>query len=144
MKQILKIILPQKNGSIESKSLILVSFCWKQNFLRIYNALIALKLVIVGVAFFLGHPVFVLFHLFSGKLCDATGSYDLPFFISGALLWGAAVLLAVVVKCSCWREGRVLSTTNNESINASKGPRELDTMTWTSVPVEEECKETTI
>ena len=39
-KQILKITLPQKNSSRikepSSKSLILVTFCWKKNFLRIY------------------------------------------------------------------------------------------------------------
>ena len=59
--------LPQKNGSRiktpSSKSLIFVSFCWKKNVLllnaltNLIQSLISLKLVIVGVAFFLGHPV---------------------------------------------------------------------------------------
>ena len=46
-----------------SKSQILVSFSWKKNFLSIYAltnliwSQIYLKLVIVGVAFFLCHPV---------------------------------------------------------------------------------------
>ena len=62
--------LPQKNDSRiktpSSKSLILVSFCWKINVLFINTltnliwSLISLKLVIVGVAFFLGHPVYVM------------------------------------------------------------------------------------
>ena len=60
--------LPQKNGSRiktpSSKSLILVSFCWKKKVLLInaliylIESLIPLKLVNVGVAFFLGHPVY--------------------------------------------------------------------------------------
>ena len=63
--------LPQENGSRiktpSSKSLILVSFCWKKNALlinaltNVIYSLISLKLVIVGVAFFLGHPVYVVF-----------------------------------------------------------------------------------
>ena len=47
-----------------SKSLILVSFCWKKNvyihitaLTNLISSLISLKLVIVCVAFFLGHPV---------------------------------------------------------------------------------------
>ena len=42
-----------------SKSVILVSFCWKKNVLltNVTYSLISMKLVIVGVAFFLGHPV---------------------------------------------------------------------------------------
>ena len=49
-----------------SKSLILVSFCWENNVLLInaltnlIQSLISLKLLIVGVAFFLGHPVYSL------------------------------------------------------------------------------------
>ena len=60
--------LTQKNGSKiktpSSKSLILVSFCWKKNVLLItvltnlIKSLISLKLVIESVAFFLGHPVY--------------------------------------------------------------------------------------
>ena len=69
-KQILKITLPQKNGSRiktpSSKLLILVSFCWqKRIFYALMHSLIwfspwflLLKLVIIGVAFFLGHPVY--------------------------------------------------------------------------------------
>ena len=67
-KQILKMTLPQKNGSRiktpSSKLLILVSFCWKKKILRInaltnlIESLISLKLEIIGVAFFLGHPVY--------------------------------------------------------------------------------------
>ena len=67
-KQNLKWHCFRKNGSRiktpSSKSLILVSFCWKKDFLRIYAltnlswSLISLKLVIIGVAFFLGHPVY--------------------------------------------------------------------------------------
>ena len=59
--------LTQKNCSKiktpSSKSLILVSFCWKKNVLLItvltnlIKSLISLKLVIESVAFFLGHPV---------------------------------------------------------------------------------------
>ena len=71
-EQILKMTLPQKNCSRiktpSSKSLILLSFGWKKNVLLI-NALtnfilclISLKLVIVGVAFFLGHPVYPVKH----------------------------------------------------------------------------------
>ena len=67
-EQILKMTLPQKNGSRiktpSSKSLIWVSFCWEKYVLLI-NALtnsilllISLKLVILAVAFFLGHPVY--------------------------------------------------------------------------------------
>ena len=67
--QILKMTLPQKNGHrIKTpllKLVILVSSCWKKNFVR-NNAhsffilfLVFLKSLSVGVAFFLGHPVLV-------------------------------------------------------------------------------------
>ena len=59
--------IDSENGSKiktpSSKSLILVSFCWKKNVLLItaltnlIKSLISLKLVIESVAFFLGHPV---------------------------------------------------------------------------------------
>ena len=62
-----KMTLPQKNGhrikTPSSKLMILVSFCWENNSIRIYAhsffilSLVFLKLLIVGVAFFLGHPV---------------------------------------------------------------------------------------
>ena len=62
--------LPQKNGhgikTPSSKLTILVSSCWEKNFIRnnAHNffilSLVFLKLLIVSVAFFLGHPV--LFH----------------------------------------------------------------------------------
>ena len=45
-------------------------------------------------------------YFITGKLSDATGSYDIPFYISGAVLWSAGTVLAVVVKCSCWKESR--------------------------------------
>ena len=62
-----EITLPQKNGSRiktpSSKLTILVSSCWEKNYTN-NNAhkffilfLIFLKLLIVSVAFFLGHPV---------------------------------------------------------------------------------------
>ena len=64
---ILKMTFTQINGSKiktpSSKSLILVSFCWKKNVLLItaltnlIKSLISLELVIESVAFFLGHPV---------------------------------------------------------------------------------------
>ena len=60
--------LPQKNGhrikTPSSKLTILVSSCWEKNFVRnnAHNfsllSLIFLKLLIVSVAFFLGHPVY--------------------------------------------------------------------------------------
>ena len=66
--QILKMTLPQKNGhrikTPSSKLTILVSSCWGKNFFIHNNAhnsfilsLVFLKLLIVSVAFFLGHPV---------------------------------------------------------------------------------------
>ena len=65
--QILKMTLPQKNGhrikTPSSKLTILVSSCWEKNFIRnnAHNffilSLVFLKLLIVSVAFFLGHPV---------------------------------------------------------------------------------------
>ena len=71
---ILKMTFPQKNGhrikTPSSKLVILVSSCWKKFFLRInvhhyfIQSLVFLKLVIVGVAFFLGHPVFCNYLLF--------------------------------------------------------------------------------
>ena len=67
--QILKITLPQKSGhrikTSSSKLTILVSSCWEKNFIRnnVHNffilSLVFLKLLIVSVAFFLGHPVYV-------------------------------------------------------------------------------------
>ena len=77
--QILKMTLPQKNGhriqTPSSKLMILVSSCWKKNF--IYDnghslfilSLVFLKSLIVSVAFFLGHPVFFTFlwHVFFSK-----------------------------------------------------------------------------
>ena len=64
---ILKLTLPQKNGSRikmpSSKLTILVSSCWEKNFIRnnAHNffilSLVFLKLLIVSVAFILGHPV---------------------------------------------------------------------------------------
>ena len=69
--QILKMTLPQKNGhrikTPSSKLTILVSSCWENNFIRnnVHNFLILylvfLKLLIVSVAFFLGHPVYIHF-----------------------------------------------------------------------------------
>ena len=66
---ILKITLPQKNGprikTPSSKSLILVSFCKKENVLlinaltKLIYSMVSLKLVIKIVAFFLGHPVYL-------------------------------------------------------------------------------------
>ena len=66
--QILKMTLPQRNGdrikTPSSKLTILVSSCWEKNdrnndahkfFILL---LVFLKLLIVSVAFFLGHPVF--------------------------------------------------------------------------------------
>ena len=65
--QILKITLPQKNDhriqTPSSKLMILVSYCWKKNFIRnnghslFILSLVFLKSLIVSVAFFLGHPV---------------------------------------------------------------------------------------
>ena len=66
-EQILKITLPQENGSRikmpSSKLMILVSSCWEKNYTN-NNAhkffilfLVFLKLLIISVAFFLGHPV---------------------------------------------------------------------------------------
>ena len=67
--QILKMALPQKNGhrikTPSSKLTILVSSCWEKNFIcnNAHNffipSLVFLKLLIVSVAFFLGHPVYV-------------------------------------------------------------------------------------
>ena len=66
-KQNLKMTLPQKNGhrikTPSSKLTILVSSCWKKNFIRnnAHNffilSLVFLILLNVSVAFFLGHPV---------------------------------------------------------------------------------------
>ena len=66
-RQILKMTLPQKNRhrirTSSSKLMILVSICWENDFIQInaHNfstlSLAFLKLLIVGVAFFLGHPV---------------------------------------------------------------------------------------
>ena len=66
---ILKMTLPQKNGHrIKTPSIkltILVSSCWEKKFIRnnAHNffilSLVFLKLLIVSVAFFLGHPVFL-------------------------------------------------------------------------------------
>ena len=64
-----KFSLPQKSHhrikTPSSKLTILVSSCWKKNFIRNNNAhnffilsLVFLKLLIVSVAFFLGHPVY--------------------------------------------------------------------------------------
>ena len=60
--------LPQKNSNRikmhSSQLMILVSFCWQKNFIlnNAYNchilSLVYFKLLIVGVAFFLGHPVY--------------------------------------------------------------------------------------
>ena len=66
-EQILKMTLPQKNGhrikTPSSKLTIFMSSYWKKNFIR-NNAnnffslsLVFLKLLIVSVAFFLGHTV---------------------------------------------------------------------------------------
>ena len=65
--QILKVTLPQKNGhrikTPSSKLTILVSSCWGKNFIHnnthtfFILSLLFLKLLIVNVAFFLGHPV---------------------------------------------------------------------------------------
>ena len=66
--QILKMALPQKNGhrikTPSSKLTILVSSCWEKNFIRnnTHNffilSLVFLKLLIVTVAFFLGHHIY--------------------------------------------------------------------------------------
>ena len=66
--QILKMTLPQKNGhriqTPSSKLTMLVSSCWEKKFIRnnAHNffilSLVFLKLLIVSVAFFLGHPVY--------------------------------------------------------------------------------------
>ena len=66
--QILKMTLPQKNShriqTPSSKLMILVSSCWKKNFIRnnghslFILSLVFLKSLIVSVAFFLGHPVY--------------------------------------------------------------------------------------
>ena len=66
-EQILKMTLPHKNGhriKMPSSTLtILVSSCWKKNFIRnnAHNffilSLVFLKLLIISVAFFLGQPV---------------------------------------------------------------------------------------
>ena len=66
--QILKMTLPQKSGhriqTPSSKLMILVSSCWKNNFIRnnghslFILSLAVLKSLIVSVAFFLGHPVY--------------------------------------------------------------------------------------
>ena len=73
--QILKMTLPQKNGhrikTPSSKLMILVSSCWKNNFRCIdaHKSFILspvfLKLLIVGVAFFLGHPVYWLLRCYN-------------------------------------------------------------------------------
>ena len=65
--QILKMTLPQENSHRtqmpSSKLMILVSSCWKKNFIRnnghslFILSLVFLKSLIVSVAFFLGHPV---------------------------------------------------------------------------------------
>ena len=66
--QILQMTLPHKNGhrikTPSSKLMILVSFCWEKKRIVRINArnffispLVFLKLLIVSVAFFLGHPV---------------------------------------------------------------------------------------
>ena len=65
--QIFKMTFAQKNGSRikvpSSKLTILVSSCWENNFIRnnAHNffilSLVFLKLLIVSIAFFLGHPV---------------------------------------------------------------------------------------
>ena len=52
-----------------------------------------------------------------GKLRDATGSYDLPFYISGALVLAAATSLGMVVKWSCWRESRLPKRANRGSVD---------------------------
>ena len=66
--QILKMTLPQKNGhrikTASSKLSILVWSWWEKNFIRnnAHNvfilSLVHLKLLILSVAFFLGHPIF--------------------------------------------------------------------------------------
>ena len=63
--------LPQKNGNRiktpSSKLTILVSSCWEKNFIRnnAHNffilSLVFFKLLIVSVAFFLGHPVYIIY-----------------------------------------------------------------------------------
>ena len=37
-------------------------------------------------------------------LFDATGSYDIPFHINGALLWSGALIMGFVIKYSGWKE----------------------------------------
>ena len=82
----MKMTLPQKNGhrikTPSSKLTILVSSCWEKNFIRnnAYNffilSLVFLKLLIVSVAFFLGHPVYrnqLLLLLLHNSLCRRTG-----------------------------------------------------------------------
>ena len=66
--QILKMTMHQKSGNRiktpSSKLAFLVSSCWEKNFIRnnAHNffilSLVFLKLLIVSVAFFLGHPVY--------------------------------------------------------------------------------------
>ena len=66
--EILKIAPPQKNGpnfqTPYSKSMIMVSFCWKKTILtdevkNNFMFLIILKeLTIISIPFFLGHPVY--------------------------------------------------------------------------------------
>ena len=51
----------------------------------------------------------------SGKLFDVTGSYDVPFYINGALLWLAALMMAFVTKCSKWKPVHYATTTQGPS-----------------------------
>ena len=77
--------------------------------------------------------------LFIGKLRDATGSYNLPFLITGAILWGAAAILAVVVKCSCWRESKVLGSTPQEPTGSSQQANEHGGVLYDNCPEEEDA-----
>ena len=60
---------------------------------------------------------------FAGKLFDATGSYDIPFFINGALLWAAALMFWFFAKFSCWKEksGTEESTLSDGDIAIGNG-----------------------
>ena len=79
---------------------------------------------------------------FKGKLRDATGSYNLPFLITGALLWGPAAILTVVVKCSCWREGKLLDDESERQPAATEQACEHVNLTGACEPWSEirECE----
>ena len=89
--EILKIAPPQKNGpnfqTPYSKSMIMVSFCWKKTVLtdevkNNFMFLIILKeLTIISVPFFLGHPVYrALMNMALKVWCAGTIAVILPDF----------------------------------------------------------------